>query len=71
MNLPEESNILINPIEFEKFFRERYRSLCFLANRYLKDITVAEEIVQDVFVHIWEKRDQITIKGSVSAYIAT
>ena len=71
MSLPEESNILINPIEFEKFFRERYRSLCFLANRYLKDITVAEEIVQDVFVHIWEKRDQITIKGSVSAYIAT
>jgi RNA polymerase sigma-70 factor, ECF subfamily len=71
MSLSEGSNILVNPIEFEKFFREKYRSLCFQANRYVKDITVAEEIVQEVFVHIWEKRDQILIKGSVSAYIAT
>lgn len=71
MSLSEGSNIFINPIEFEKFFREKYRSLCFQANRYVKDISVAEEIVQEVFVHIWEKRDQIIIKGSVSAYVAT
>jgi RNA polymerase sigma-70 factor, ECF subfamily len=71
MMFQEEQNILTNPVEFEKFFKARYRSFCFIANRYVKDILVAEEIVQDVFVKIWEKRDQITIKGSFSAYLAT
>jgi RNA polymerase sigma-70 factor (ECF subfamily) len=71
MNFPEQQNILNNPIEFEKFFKEKYRSLCFVANRYVKDINTAEEIVQDVFVKIWEKRNQIVINGSISAYITT
>ena len=61
-----EVNIINNPKEFEKFFKEKYRSLCLLACRYVKDMVAAEEIVQDVFVRIWDKRDQIHIKGPVS-----
>ena len=71
MNSSEELNILNNPIEFEKFFKEKYRAFCFIANKYVKNFAVAEEIVQDVFVRIWEKRDQIVIKGSIVAYITT
>jgi RNA polymerase sigma-70 factor, ECF subfamily len=71
MDIPEENDILNNPREFEKFFRNRYRALCFIACKYVKDVSDAEEIVQDVFVKIWEKRDQIIIKGSISAYINT
>ena len=71
MNFSEEQNILIKPNEFEKFFKEKYRTLCYIANKYVKDIYIAEEIVQDVFVKLWEKKDQILIKGSISAYITT
>jgi RNA polymerase sigma-70 factor, ECF subfamily len=71
MNFPEEQNILNNPVEFEKFFKSKYRSMCYLANKYVKNIAIAEEIAQDVFVKIWEKRDHIIIKGSISAYLAT
>jgi RNA polymerase sigma-70 factor (ECF subfamily) len=71
MGNSEELNIIENPKEFEKFFKEKYRSLCLLACRYVKDMAAAEEIVQDVFVRIWDKRDQIHIKGPVQAYITT
>jgi RNA polymerase sigma-70 factor, ECF subfamily len=66
-----ENSIFRNPVEFEKFFREKYRPLCLTACRYVKNIETAEEIVQDVFVRLWEKRDQITIRGPVLAYVTT
>jgi RNA polymerase sigma-70 factor, ECF subfamily len=65
----DEQKILTHPAEFEKFFREKYRGFCLLACKYLKDIETAEEVVQDVLVKLWDKRDQIEIKGSVLAYI--
>ena len=66
-----ESDILIDPREFEKFFKEKYRTLCLIACKYVKDIETAEEIVQEVLVRIWDKRDQLDIKGSIMAYITT
>lgn len=39
--------------EFEKLFREHYQRLCFYANIVTKDMEVAEDIVQDVFVKCW------------------
>jgi RNA polymerase sigma-70 factor (ECF subfamily) len=71
MGIIDEQNIINDPKEFEKFFKEKYRSLCLLACRYVRDMVVAEEIVQDVFVRIWEKRGQIQIKGPAHAYITS
>jgi len=65
------SDILSDSRKFEKFFKEKYRTLCFIAGKYVKDIDEAEEIVQEVFVKLWEKRDQIEIKGTEMAYIST
>lgn len=39
--------------EFEKLFREHYQRLCFYANIVTKDMEVAEDLVQDVFVKCW------------------
>jgi RNA polymerase sigma-70 factor (family 1) len=36
---------------------------------YLKNITDAEELLQDVFLKIWEKRDQLDPAQNVKAYI--
>jgi RNA polymerase sigma-70 factor, ECF subfamily len=65
----DEQKILTDPTEFEKFFREKYRGFCLLACKYVRDIEIAEEVVQDVMVKLWEKRDQLDIKGSTLAYI--
>ena len=65
------NGILSDSRKFETFFKEKYRILCFIAGKYVKDIDEAEEIVQDVFVKLWEKRDQIEIKGPEMAYVST
>jgi len=49
---------------------EAYQGRIFLfAFRFTKSKAAAEEIVQEVFVKLWEKREQIKIEKNFSAYI--
>lgn len=54
---------------FSSIFRCYYEPLCFFAERYLRDIQAAESIVQDVFVRLWESRDQLTIQSSLKSFL--
>lgn len=50
-----------NEKAFEEFFRMHYEELCIYASKILQENVIVEEIVQDVFVKIWEKRDELEI----------
>jgi RNA polymerase sigma-70 factor, ECF subfamily len=50
-------------------FREHYVSLCSYSRKYVGRKDIAEEIVSDTFMKIWESRDKIKIKSSVKAYL--
>jgi len=54
---------------FEELFSMHYANLCSYANKYVEDLDAAEEIVQDVFVKLWERRNKIEIKSSLQSYI--
>ena len=54
---------------FEFLFRRYYSILCNYAYKILKDIDAAEEIIQDLFYNIWEKRDTLSIESSVKSYL--
>ena len=54
---------------FEKLFRQYYEELYYYACRYLWRREDAEEAVQDVFVRVWEKREELQISTSVKAYL--
>jgi len=56
---------------FERLFKSEFRGLVFFAIKYVKDIDIAKEIVQDSFVAIWEKRDSIDLSKSLKSYITT
>ena len=58
-----------NEKAFEQLFHNYYGHLCLFASRILKDEISAEEIVQDFFVKLWEKRKQLTIETSVKSYL--
>ncbi len=58
-----------NEKAFEHLFHDYYGHLCLFASGILKDEISAEEIVQDFFVKLWEKRKQLTIKTSVKSYL--
>ena len=40
----------------EVIFKEYYGSLCYFASRFLKDEEVIEDLVQDVFITLLEKK---------------
>ena len=48
-----------------------YRPLCGFAVQYLKDMDVAEDLVQDLFVRIWHEREKLTITSSLKSYLFT
>ena len=54
---------------FEKIFREYFKSLHAYAYTFMKDDEQAEEVVQNVFCRIWEKRGQLSPDGSLKAYL--
>src|SRR5688572_7561247 len=47
------------------------RQLASYAKRFLGSKEAAQDVVQDVFVHLWENRARITVRASVRAYLYT
>lgn len=58
-----------NEMEFERLFKDHFKSLYAYAFTILKDEMAAEEIVQNVFYKIWEKNKQPEIQTSPKAYL--
>lgn len=54
---------------FEQLFREWYVRLCLYAESIVRDRDMAEDVVQNVFCGLWEKRQEMQIRESVKAYL--
>ena len=54
---------------FEILFTYYYPRLCTYASVFVKYPDVAEEIVQETFIRIWEKRTMISIRTTFEAYL--
>ncbi len=56
---------------FEKLFREYFVPLTAFAKKYVGDVDSAKEIVHDVFVNLWTKRETIDLEKAVKSYLYT
>lgn len=56
---------------FEELFQEYYISLCQYAGNLLEDQTQAEDIVQDLFVYLWNNQENTKIQGTIKSYLFT
>lgn len=56
---------------FKRLFYEFYPSLCVYAGRYILSTDTCEDIVQDVFFNIWEKRKTLNIHSSFRNFLIT
>jgi RNA polymerase sigma-70 factor (ECF subfamily) len=54
---------------FEEVFKNHFKGLHAYACTIMRDPALAEEIVQNIFVHLWEKKDEISIRENVSGYL--
>lgn len=56
---------------FEALFRAYYPALCVFVEGYLGSADATRELVQDLFVRIWENRRDWLVRGSVGSYLYT
>jgi RNA polymerase sigma-70 factor (ECF subfamily) len=55
----------------EALFHLYYDPLCRFAEAYVRSRADAEDLVQGVFIQLWEQRDRWVLRGSVRAYLYT
>jgi RNA polymerase sigma-70 factor (ECF subfamily) len=55
--------------QFESLFRSSYVSLVRYAKTLVKDHDTSEEIVQDLFVRLWQDKEKIKIESSLNGYL--
>jgi len=60
-----------NHFVFKRLFEDFYPELVVYANEYLFDVGFSEDIVQEIFVQLWEKSNTIHIRTSLRAYMYT
>jgi len=65
------SNNLLNKTLFEQLFREHFNPMCHFVMTYVSDHDAAQEIVQDVFINLWQKRETITSTLTLKSYLFT
>lgn len=54
---------------FESLFRMHYSGLCSYANMFLNDLEASEDVVQEVFIKLWNGRADFQIKSSLKSYL--
>ena len=54
----------------EKLLHAKYKNLCMIAVRYVEDMDLAKDLVQEFFVYLWNKYEQIQLESSLEAYAA-
>lgn len=59
-----------NTQAFEQLFRKYYEAMHAHAYKFVSDSSTAEEVVQETFIHIWEKHATIQIHSSAYGYLA-
>lgn len=54
---------------FEDFFRTTHPQLVSYANKFLDDWETSRDIVQEIFMKLWETREELEINSSLKAYL--
>ena len=57
--------------DFNWLFNEFYTLLCRYSIKFVSDKNVAEDIVQDLFLHLWENRERLTTITNIKSYLFT
>ena len=57
--------------EYKSFFNKLYTSLCLFSNKYVEDIEMSKDIVQEVFIKVWEDQIEFKSENNVKSYLYT
>lgn len=54
---------------FTGFYVDNFKKLILVSDKYVRDIPVAEEIVQNIFLRIWEDKQLLADISSIKSYL--
>ncbi|WP_308991288.1 RNA polymerase sigma-70 factor [Mariniflexile litorale] len=57
--------------EYKVLFNKLYSLLCVFSNKYIEDLEVSKDIVQDVFIKIWEDKIEFKNESNIKSYLYT
>ncbi len=57
--------------EYKNLFDTLYTSLCVFANKYLDNLDTSKDIVQEVFIKIWEDKVSFQNENTIKSYLYT
>lgn len=75
LTLTLEINIVLEELRnqnksvYNNVFNHFYRGMVLYANNFLYDKDASEDVVQEVFISLWENSGDIEIKSSLKAYL--
>ena len=55
--------------QFSKYFHTHYRPLCLHALHFMGNAEEAEDVVQEIFMKLWDKREQLETIQSIKSYL--
>lgn len=72
--VPKELEIIVrlksgDKVVYEQLFQSNYRNLVLYAKKFVMETDIARDLVQDVFVYLWDKRQNLSIEKSLSSYL--
>lgn len=60
---------LTNHRELERLFKDHHKTLSNLAYNVVRDKDVAKDVVQEVFLRLWQNRDRIDFGSQITHYL--
>jgi RNA polymerase sigma-70 factor (ECF subfamily) len=54
---------------FKAFFENFYPSLCLFANKYINDREASSDVVQEAFLYLWNRKDDVDSINSAKTYL--
>ncbi len=55
---------------FDFIFKKYYKALCAQAVSYVSELDIAQSLVQDCFIKLWERRSEATSIRNLSSYMS-
>ncbi len=54
---------------YEQLFHDNYKNLVLYAKKFVAETEIARDLVQDVFIYLWDRRTKLSIDRSISSYL--
>ena len=67
--LKESHKISFDKSNFRSYFDQYFHALVGFANKFVHDLNASEDLVQEVFVILWEKQDEYENETTLKVYL--